>query len=327
MRTRTLLRLTLAAAFLLGGDAVAHEMRPALLELQEKDNHRWEMTWKVPARGTDMRLSLDVRLPDGFEWEELPSREFVGSAFVDRGVFHIPAGLNGREIYIEGLLSTFTDAMVQIHRLDGSIQTDRLDPSDPSLVVEARPSLAEVPRFYFEQGLGYLRGAWDHIAFVFVIVLVCSSNRAAVVSALAFLGGIVAVSVLGSMWGFSPNREWTEIVTALSLLPPALAIATPLRPAFVRRHPARFAAIAGLLHGASLYSVFASSAPTTRTGIALASFLAAVGLGLAVAAALAGTFRTIPRRVDRKPSVTPKLGLAVAYIVGFCSIAWTLQRW
>ena len=42
--------------------ANAHELRPAYLQVRQKEVGSYEMIWKVPARG-GKRLSLDVRLP------------------------------------------------------------------------------------------------------------------------------------------------------------------------------------------------------------------------------------------------------------------------
>ena len=45
------------------GVAPADEIRPALLELAERDSGRIDVTWKVPMRGA-MKLSLQPVLPE-----------------------------------------------------------------------------------------------------------------------------------------------------------------------------------------------------------------------------------------------------------------------
>lgn len=52
-----LILIFLGAAMPLG----AHEMRPAYLAITETSAETCEVLWKVPARGEDQRLSLDVR--------------------------------------------------------------------------------------------------------------------------------------------------------------------------------------------------------------------------------------------------------------------------
>ncbi len=312
---------------LLISNAVAHEMRPALLELEEKPDDQWAMVWKVPARGPDMRLSLDVRLPEGVEWVEMPSREYVGEAFVDRGLFQIPGGLDDREIYVEGLLSTFTDAMVQIRRLDGTLQNARLDPSDPSLVVVARPSPSEIPKFYFAEGWRYLQGAWDHFAFVIIIVLACRTNKSALRSVGCFLVAMAATALISSAEFLAASTRWTEIMVSLSLIPPALAAIRNDRAASIERFPAVFAALAGIFHGASLLSLYATAAPAERSSTALVAFLAAVLLGLLLPGAAAIGIKRLLQKDENSSSRLIRFRTLTAYSVGILAVAWTLQRW
>ena len=58
-------------------------------------------------------------------------------------------GLAGGEIHIAGLSGTMTDVLVRLERLEGATQIARLEPSAPSLVVEATPSRVEVVRYLF----------------------------------------------------------------------------------------------------------------------------------------------------------------------------------
>ncbi len=58
--------------------AQAHESRPAYLELQQTSQDAYDLLWKVPARGPDMRLGLYVRLPDDCKIVVLTRTSFVG---------------------------------------------------------------------------------------------------------------------------------------------------------------------------------------------------------------------------------------------------------
>ena len=57
--------LCLLAVACLSAPALAHEMRPGYLELKQTGEETYDVLWKVPAAGTDMRLSLYVRFPAG----------------------------------------------------------------------------------------------------------------------------------------------------------------------------------------------------------------------------------------------------------------------
>ena len=52
------LSLVCLILFLPATVARAHEMRPGYLEIRETEPDTYDVTWKVPARGKDQRLSL-----------------------------------------------------------------------------------------------------------------------------------------------------------------------------------------------------------------------------------------------------------------------------
>jgi hypothetical protein len=62
-------RLLIATVLLLGvvSTSSADVFRPAYLELSELGDDRYAVLWKVPAQGSDRRLSAYVRMPEGTE--------------------------------------------------------------------------------------------------------------------------------------------------------------------------------------------------------------------------------------------------------------------
>lgn len=322
----------------------AHEMRPAMLELREGGEGSWEMTWKVPARGPQARLALDVRLPEGCEWSSLPTREFTGDAFIDRGVFTRDGGLDGEEIYIEGLLSTFTDALVRIHRNDGSVQSERLEPSRPSLLVEARPDPAELTRLYFVFGMDYLREGWDHFALVLGLFALAGSNARFIRGFAALIAASLATAYLEIRGIVLVPERWTEVMLALGLVAVALAILqrrrllskTPVAPS--ASSVTGYGAILGSLHGFAFADGYASVGWGQSKFVWSASFLGAVCLGLILfSILLAGAARvTALRSASVNPSGHPfpssanrfsRIFLGTAYLLGIMGFFWTLQRW
>ena len=47
--------------------ASAHEVRPAYLELRQTATDTYDVLWKVPARGDNMRLGIYVEFPSGHD--------------------------------------------------------------------------------------------------------------------------------------------------------------------------------------------------------------------------------------------------------------------
>jgi hypothetical protein len=56
----------------------AHEVRPAYLELQQTGAETYNLLWKVPARGEDLRLGIYVKLPPACKNVSEPRTFFPG---------------------------------------------------------------------------------------------------------------------------------------------------------------------------------------------------------------------------------------------------------
>ena len=130
----------------------AHEVRPAYLELRQTGTDTYDVLWKVPARGDNMRLGIYVEFPPGTTNVTTPRTLFANDASTERWSIRRPGGLTGGEINISGLAATMTDVLVRIENLDGTTQVTRVTPSSPSFVVAAAPSALEVMRTYLVLG-------------------------------------------------------------------------------------------------------------------------------------------------------------------------------
>src|SRR3954471_9803083 len=117
----------------------AHEVRPAYLELRQTSPETYDVLWKVPGQGDNMRLGLYVEFPVGSTNVTVPRASMLNNAFTERWSVKRAGGLTGGAIRIAGLTATMTDVLVRLERFDGSVQVRRLTPSAPSFIVEAAP--------------------------------------------------------------------------------------------------------------------------------------------------------------------------------------------
>ena len=173
--------------FALSADpAPAHESRPAYLEFQQTSDNNYDVVWKVPARGREMRLGLHVRLPLDCKIVKPAMSVFLGGAFVERSAISRDGGLTGAEIYIEGLSTTLTDVLVRVGRLDGSVQVARLTPSAPSFIVDVAPSFLGVAKTYLVLGVQHIWSGIDHLLFVVCLIMIAGTWRRILVTITGF---------------------------------------------------------------------------------------------------------------------------------------------
>ena len=333
--------------------AFAHEVRPAYLELGQTGPETYDVLWKVPGQGENLRFGIYVEFPAACTNVTQPLGSMINNAYTERWTVKCPGGLNGGTIHIAGLAGTVVDVLVRFQHLDGREQVIRLSPSDPSFVVEASPSRWRVAATYLWLGTDHILTGVDHLLFVLGLVLItkAASGEGQVAS------GGPRTAPPWYHWSLA-TRHWTllKTITAFTIahsitlavatlgyasapLPPlnaAIALSILfLGPEIVRvwrgetsltiRYPWVVAFVFGLLHGFG----FASGLKATglpQTDIAWALFLFNIGVEIGqlffvfLILALAWSYRQLEIRWARWALALP------GYTVGTLGAFWTIQR-
>lgn len=334
MKRVLLVFLLLAAS---AGGVLAHEVRPAYLELKQTGSETYDVFWKVPGRGEDLRLGLYVELPAGTTNLTEPRASFVNSAFAARWSIKRAGGLTGGTIHIAGLSATMTDVLVRVERRDGTTQVIRLTPSAPSFVVEAVPRALEITRTYLVLGVEHILLGIDHLLFVLALLMLVKGSWRLVATITAFTLAH-SITLAAATLGFvSVPRPPVEAVIALSIVFVACEIVHRRqgRSGLTERWPWVVAFTFGLLHGfgfaGSLHEV---GLPHNAIPLALLFFNAGVEIGqllfiASVMAALTGA-AFIGRRlsqigIDPKPAYAASES-AAAYAIGSVAAFWLIDR-
>jgi hypothetical protein len=322
MRSRA--GLACAAALLAAaGPARAHELRPALLELRETGPERWDVHWRVPARG-ELRLGLRLRLPETCS-DTAPHRaSSVEDMHVERWSVRCAGGLAGREVAIDGLAATLTDVLVRVAHADGRTQTARVAPARPVLAIEAAPGAWQVARTYAGLGVEHILLGPDHLLFVLLLLLLAGGARRVVLTITAFTAAhslTLAAATLGLV--HVPARP-VDAVIALSIAFTAAEVVHTRsgRPGLAQRRPWLVAFGFGLLHGIGFAGALASAGlPADAIPLALLSFNLGVEVGqLAFIAAALAVLALLPHTAD------PWAWRVPVYVIGAVAAYWTLAR-
>jgi hydrogenase/urease accessory protein HupE len=307
--------------------AEAHEVRPAYLQLRETGTESYDVLWKVPGRGENLRLSLYVQLPEGCSNISQPRGHFADNAFVERWSVQCSQRLSGHRIHISGLAATLTDVLARLERLDGTTQVARLMPSEPSFVVEAAPSGMQVALTYLKLGVEHILTGIDHLLFVLALIIITRGGWKLVKTVTAFTVSH-SITLTAATLGFVhvPQRP-VEATIALSIVFVAAEIIHlhAGREGVTARAPWVVAFSFGLLHGFGFAGGLSEvGLPAGHIPTALLFFSAGVETGhlLFVAATLGlialgrRAWGSVPRWVQ----------LAPPYAIGSVAMFWVIER-
>lgn len=319
--------LLLALLCLLAGTAAAHEVRPAYLELRQTNADTYDVLWKVPARGEDLRFGLYVELPPDSTIVTESRGEFVGGSYIERWTVQRAGGLDGTTIHIAGLSATRTDVLVRLARLDGTTQVNRVTPDAPTFVVKSAPSAGEVATTYLKLGIEHILLGIDHLLFVLALLILVRGTHKLIVTVTAFTVAH-SITLAGASLGFlSVPGPPVEACIALSIVFVAAEIVHGRngRPGLTARRPWIVAFVFGLLHGFGFASALHEiGLPQTDIPLALLFFNVGVEVGQLVFIAAVLAVIVLARRTPYAP---PAWAWRVPpYAIGTVASFWLIER-
>jgi hypothetical protein len=322
---RALLVLLLLATLAPG--LFAHEVRPAYLELSQRGPETWDVLWKVPGLGENLRLGLYVELPAGCTNTSEPRATMVNNAFTERWSVNCTGGLAGGTIRIAGLAATMTDVLVRIERLDGSVQVVRITPSEPAFVVSATPRAWEVVRTYAVLGVEHILAGIDHLLFVLALLIITRGGWKMVKTVTAFTLSHSLTLTAATLGLVRVPQAPVEAVIALSIVFVAAEILRQHRgqEGITARAPWVVAFSFGLLHGLGFAGGLSDAGlPTGHIPTALLFFSLGVETGHFLFIGAVFSLAALARRTEIP---LPRWARSVpAYAIGSIAMFWVIQR-
>jgi len=315
---------------------LAHEVRPGYLQLSEIDDQVYDVLWKVPAKGL-RRLGLYVALPAHCTGTR-PSSRFAGGSYIERWRVTCEEELTGEEVAIEGLAATRTDVLARFDRADGTTQTVRLTPAQPSFTVSASSSAGEVIATYLALGVEHILLGVDHLLFVLALLLLVRSWPRLIGTVTAFTVAHSLTLVAATLGWVSVPQAPVEAAIALSIVFVATEIlhARQGHPGLAARAPWVVAFVFGLLHGLGFAGALREvGLPENAIPLALAFFNIGVEIGqLLFIAAVFAVFWSFNRIYNRLASVSipnawsaaTVVSLPAAYVIGTLAAFWVFER-
>ena len=318
--------LTLAL-LLYGAAAVAHEARPAYLEVKESSPGRYDLLWRTPVL-SGMRLPVVLQVPSDVRNLKEPSvQQLTDSLLERRSIDAGPGGLGGKRIEFPGLQATITDVLVRVELLDGREWTTVVHPSQPWIEIAAAPGKLAVIGSYVVHGIRHIAFGVDHLLFVLGLLLIVKDRWMLVKTITAFtVAHSITLGIATLGWARAPVLPLNAaIALSIFFLGPEIVRSWRGETSFTIEHPWVVAFVFGLIHGFGFASALTSAGlPRADLPLALLGFNVGVEIGqisfVLLVLLLERSFRLLEIRWPRWVEALP------GYAVGTLGAFWTIQR-
>ena len=307
--------------------SIADEIRPGYLQIKQNSNNLYSVLWKVPAKG-DKKLSLQLRLPKNCIDKTTPTTQLINSSYIQRWIVSCADGLKNKVISINGLDMTSTDVLIHLELTNGVSHTAQLTPSNRFYTVPTEASTLQVIKTYTWLGIEHILLGFDHLLFVFALLLIVNNTRRLLLTITAFTIAH-SITLAGATLGFIHiPQQPVEAIIALSILFLAVEIIHGKNghPGAAARWPWLIAFIFGLLHGFGFAGALAEvGLPQQAIPLALIFFNIGVEFGQILFVTAVLLFTWLLHRLQ-KPVLLEKAETIAIYTIGSLSSFWLFER-
>jgi hypothetical protein len=300
-------------------------LAPSLIRVQEYAPARAEVTWKTPKRkvpGSDLKPVF----PDHCKPTAKPR-------FIEEDAAHIytwridcgERGLSRASIGADGIAESKTDVIVHLELLDGRTYRSILTADQPRWSVPEAPLQWDVLTSYARLGFEHIISGFDHLSFVFGLMLLVSLRRLFWVVTAFTIGHSITLA-LSALDVLRVQQRPVEILIALSIGALAWEVVRFTRAEGTRftAFPVMIAASFGLLHGLGFAGALRELG-LPQGAIPLSLFAFNVGIEVGQLAFLAVALVPVVL-VFSFDSWSRPFRVASAYVIGSLAFYWVFER-
>jgi hydrogenase/urease accessory protein HupE len=319
--------ILLFVALSLSFNLQAHEIRPALLNIVEREAGVFDITWKVPSVN-GMVLSIRPMLPASLKAVGPSNNTKLPGTIIEYATYQLAGeSITGEKIFIDGLSTVQIDVLVQIYFLDGTSHSALLQPSSPEYIIPEPGTKVTISWAYLRMGVQHILSGIDHLLFVLALLIIVPHRWKLFKTITAFTVAhsiTLGLAVLGLV-NIPPAP--TEAIIALSIVFLAVEIIHVKQGKYslTESYPWIVAMIFGLFHGLGFAGALTQiGLPANEIPLALLMFNVGVEIGqvmfiLAVLLVMAGLNKV-------KVSWPVWSWKVLPYAIGSIASFWVVQR-
>lgn len=304
---------------------VAHEVRPAYLQITETKNNTYKVFWKVPTIRT-AESDINPIFPKEYTLEQRGMPQTRKNSTIYAFTLMGSESLAGKQITIEGLSESGIDALINIEYANGDKASLLVQPGNNTGIIPGKTEKSQVIKTYTILGVEHILFGIDHLLFVLALIIITKGFTKILKTITAFtLAHSITLSMAVLGYANLPGPP-VEAIIALSIVFLAAEILKNINgeQTLTSKKPWLVAFSFGLLHGFGFAGALAEvGLPQSEIPLALAFFNVGVELGQIGFVMLALLLIRLLSLKKNWPVVIRKFP---AYAIGSIAMFWMIER-
>jgi len=301
----------------------AHQTGLSYVEMSEQTSKKISVVYKKPL-GDIKAEDITLNFPSRCTKISKIDRNIVNGFIIQKYTLECESSLVGHRIWIEGLVRS-DRGVVAIYKNKDFQQQAVLKASSPFMLVDKYYSKESLFFEYVDLGVVHILKGYDHLMFVFLLVLLAPTRKILFIAVSAFTLShslTLAFAILGIV---KISIAYVEAMIALSIIFLAREMIVENKESLTRKYLGIVAFIFGLLHGFGFSSVLSSiGLPQDEIPLALFSFNVGIELGQLLFVGVTYILLMILKRYLF--AYEERVLRVFVYAIGAFSAFWFLQR-
>jgi len=304
----------------------AHQTGLSYIQLTQKPHGEVAVVYKKPLEDSQAK-GISINFPASCHRMETKNISVKNGFIVE--LFSLTCShstLKGSRIWIDGLVSSDKGVIIY-YQEDGITKSRLLRASRPFMLIDDTRSLLQLFREYMELGFFHILSGYDHLLFLFALLLLVENLKVLLYSITAFTISHSITLGLSALHLIAVPIPFVEAMIALSIVVLYREVLSGDRDSLSRRHIPLMTLLFGLLHGLGFASALVQiGLPEHDILSALLSFNIGIELGqllfVVTIVFVAFVCNTLACFRDKKAEIEQIL----AYIFGTLSSFWLIER-
>ncbi len=308
--------------------ASAHDARPVAVTINEVSTGIYDFSVRVPP-------TVEADNQPSVVWPATCTTVQQSAARVSNPVMRCAGDLEGREFALSyPLFNPSLATFFRLNRLEGGSISAMLAPTDGNWTVPPAVTPGRVVKEYTLLGIEHIIGGYDHLLFVFGLLVIARSMRRILLTVTGFtLAHSISLSLSALGFVHVPVAP-VEATIALSIVFLAHEIGQQSAESLTYRYPLLVSFSFGLLHGLGFASALGEIGLAQNEALLSLLFfnvgvetgqLFFIGTVLGLLWLVSALLR-LPPKLWESGALRQRSDICAAYVIGIPSACWLIER-